>query len=603
MSSDSQNSKQDFHGNVVPIRSGEEGTETERKLAAARRLFSLHEYRLCEQVVQEVLAIDPHNSKAKALLELTSIKLSKRKLYKKMVDPQQPSTLPLTPPQIEPIGFDVDKDPSPRTGASNRNPDFRRPTETGPHKGTQPPLAHSSRIPVRVKPELASENPFSSSTDSIRERTIAAMVDLLKDPKKGLGEWKDTRYDPGTHEPARDRTEAPLSKPEKTSLSARTLHDLIPGPSTQPRIISVKEEIPIPRERVEKVPQSRQQEKSNPQVDFLPGSLADLFETTEDLSAEQLAEPDIKAKGIEIVPLPVQSTPKELPVSPAKLLESTGDLQNEPLQKQETTLQPIEVAPIPVHTIPDESPVAHHRPNAPLSPPPIHPVVPANEKKTSPKTEPIPQGFTHLPNVQGLATPAPPLSQERKQRTVLLPDVKVFDRITPTRETPPHEFIDRKLEQRSEEIRNSEIKAVSIAQIKKYLYQEQYDLCSQELERIRGLFPQNAEIQAFVENTSRRLIDLKAMKKFEGQAKELMRSAVTSYQEGKFPEALAAAQQVLQVNPNHTQARELVEFVQRRIDPTRKKELEAILERYCRTCGTSVDSSSQFCHHCGKRLS
>ncbi len=421
-------------------------------------------------------------------------------------------------------------------------------------------MAHSSRIPVRVKPELASENTFSSSTDSIRERTIAAMVDLLKDRKKGLGEWKDTRFDPGTHEPPRDRAEAPTSKPGKAILSAPTLHELIPEPSTQPRIISVKEEIPIPRERVEKVPQSRQQERSNPQVDFLPGSLADLF-------------------------------------------ESTGDLQNEPVQKQETTLQRIEVTPIPVRTIPDESPVAHHRPNAPLSPPPIHPVAPASEKETSPKTDPIPQGFTHLPNVQGLTTPAPPPSQERKQRTVLLPDVKVFDRITPTRETPPHEFIDRKLEQRSEEIRNSEIKAVSIAQIKKYLYQEQYDLCSQELERIRGLFPQNAEIQAFVENTSRRLIDLKAMKNFEGQAKELMRSAVTSYQEGKFPEALAAAQQVLKVNPNHTQARELVEFVQRRIDPARKKELEALLERYCKTCGTSVDSSSQFCHHCGKRLS
>ena len=109
---------------------------------------------------------------------------------------------------------------------------------------------------------------------------------------------------------------------------------------------------------------------------------------------------------------------------------------------------------------------------------------------------------------------------------------------TPSHETPPHEFIDRKLEQRSEEIRNSEIKAVSISLIKKYLYQEQYELCSQELERIRGLFPQNAEIQALAENTSRRLVDLKAMKSFEGQAKELMRSAVSFYQAGKFLEAL-----------------------------------------------------------------
>lgn len=599
MSSDSQNSKQDFHGNVVPIRSGEDSTETERKLAAARRLFSLHEYRLCEQAVQEVLAIDPYNSKAKALLELTSIKLSKRKLYKKMVDSEEPSPVPESSPQTKPISFDLDRDPPPRTTPPNRSPDFRRPAEISPRKETQLPLPRPSRPPARLEPELASENPFGASTDSMRERTIAAMVDLLKDRKKGLGDWKGPRIDPQPHAPAGERTEAPASKLGNATIYVPAIHELIPEPSTQPRIISVKEEIPIP---TEKAPQSRQQESSTSHGDFISGSLADLFETTEDPSAEQLAEPEIKAESMDVVPLPEHSTPEELPVSPAELFESTGDLRHEPLQKNETTLPRIEVASISVRTIPDESPVVHPSEKVPVSPPPVRPVDPANLKGTSPKTDPSPQSFTRSPNVQDLtpSTPLPP--QERKPRTVHLPDVNVFGRITPTRETPPHEFIDRKLEQRSEEIRNSEIKAVSIAQIKKYLYQEQYDLCSQELERIRGLFPHNAEIQAFVENTSRRLIDLKAMKNFEGQAKELMRSAVSSYQEGKFTEALAAAQQVLLVNPNHTQARELVEFVQRRIDPERKKELEALLERYCKTCGTSVDSSSQFCHHCGKRL-
>ena len=34
----------------------------------------------------------------------------------------------------------------------------------------------------------------------------------------------------------------------------------------------------------------------------------------------------------------------------------------------------------------------------------------------------------------------------------------------------------------------------------------------------------------------------------------------------------------------------------------RKKKLEESPKKYCKTCGTIVDSSSQFCHHCGKRL-
>jgi hypothetical protein len=189
-----------------------------------------------------------------------------------------------------------------------------------------------------------------------------------------------------------------------------------------------------------------------------------------------------------------------------------------------------------------------------------------------------------------------------KQRVIQLPDVNVFERIAPIQKALPSELIERKVEQRSEEIINSEVQAVSIAQIKKYLYQEEYDLCAQELVRIRRMFPESAEIQAFAENTSRRLAELKAIKNFESRAKELMRTAVSFYQEGKLGDALKTAQKVLQVNPNHTQAREFIEFVERRVNSDRKKNVEENPKRYCRACGTPVDPSSQFCHHCGKRL-
>ena len=53
--------------------------EIEEKLIEARRLFSLRDYLGCEKVVSEILSKDPQNSKAKALLDLTTIKLSNAK--------------------------------------------------------------------------------------------------------------------------------------------------------------------------------------------------------------------------------------------------------------------------------------------------------------------------------------------------------------------------------------------------------------------------------------------------------------------------------------------------------------------------------------------
>ena len=195
------------------------------------------------------------------------------------------------------------------------------------------------------------------------------------------------------------------------------------------------------------------------------------------------------------------------------------------------------------------------------------------------------------------APPSPPVP-----RVIQLPDIRIFDQITEPRPLGYQKEVERKIEQRSEELKNSEIQAGAIAQIKKYLYQEEYDLCARDLARIRDLFPQNSEIQAFVENTSKRLVELQRIKKFEVQARDLMASAVAFYQEGKREEALIAVREILRVNPNHVQAREFVSFVERHQGKDRKKQPTIQKVRACRSCGSEVDAVSQFCYHCGKRL-
>jgi len=200
------------------------------------------------------------------------------------------------------------------------------------------------------------------------------------------------------------------------------------------------------------------------------------------------------------------------------------------------------------------------------------------------------------------ASPATSLSPP-VPHVIQLPDVRIFDQVAEPRPLGYQKELERKIEQRSEELKNSEVHAGgAIAQIKKYLYQEEYDLCERDLTRIRDLFPQNPEIQAFVENTSKRLVELQRIKKFEVQARDLMASAVAFYQEGKREEALIAIREILRVNPNHVQAREFVNFVERHQGKDRKKQTTIQKVRACRSCGCEVDSVSQFCYHCGKRL-
>ena len=116
--------------NVVALHRAEFVASIDKKLSEARRFFSLHDYASCAELVQEVLAADPQNSKAKALLELSSIKLSKRRLYKKIADPDPPGSLPgpdlratpsTPPPAIGPTDLQRDLENS-RTNADPAEP-------------------------------------------------------------------------------------------------------------------------------------------------------------------------------------------------------------------------------------------------------------------------------------------------------------------------------------------------------------------------------------------------------------------------------------------------------------------------------------------------
>lgn len=81
-----------------------------------------------------------------------------------------------------------------------------------------------------------------------------------------------------------------------------------------------------------------------------------------------------------------------------------------------------------------------------------------------------------------------------------------------------------------------------------------------------------------------------------------MAAAISYYQEGKLPEGLIAAKEVLRVIPNHQQAKEFIDFVQKRLDKENKRRMIGVEARTCASCGVVVDSVSVFCFHCGKRL-
>jgi len=394
----------------------------------------------------------------------------------------------------------------------------------------------------------------------MRERTISALVDLLKSKETTLQDWNGDRQarivappsPPSVplREPAEPaKADAPPSSFPSVQPSQPASHHPPPRGSDQPRSPALKAN-----------------------RDFLSGSLDELFE----------AEP--------VKPLPprLESQPSVAPtsVTPQKNVRVPAALSAPTPRSTETTKALQAKRP--------EAPISPKQPEVSLESPPLVSQPPAKKKETR-------QGsLDGSPVTPPPAAPAAPTSPPTPH-VIHPPDIRIFDQIAPPRPLSFETAVERKIEQKSVELKNSEIQAGAIAQIKKYLYQEEYDLCARDLARIRDLFPQNPEIQAFVENTSKRLVELQRIKKFEVQARDLMASAVAFYQEGKREEALIAVREILRVNPNHVQAREFVSFVERHQGKDRKKPVIQKV-RACRSCGSEVDAVSQFCYHCGKRL-
>jgi hypothetical protein len=426
MSSDSGHLGRDRKDKVVPLGRHTFVAEIEENLSEARRLFSLHHYRACELLVREVLRKDPQNPKAKALFDLTTIKLSAPQSTRKTPEPPTSESFIAAG-----TGPDGPHQPFPTVSPTEgRESSPRLQLEEGQSGHQITPGVNgsfgedgSSMLASRVTPE---------HKESLRERTISALVDLFHRKDMSLADWKDPRFRPDDQ------------RSEKTGKAERNSR---PQPSRQ---------------------------------------------TAAPLTDSTVSATDHR-RGRE-------------------LLESS---------ETQTELETLR--------------------NSGLT------------------AEPPPQ-----PNYQQLVA--------------------------------------KKFEERSEDLRKSEIRTVSIAQIKKYLYQEEYELCAQELENIRKLFPENEEIQVFVENTFRRLTELQRIKNLEHQAKDLITKATGLYQEGKLLEALSTANEVLRLMPNHREAREFLEFVNKRLEKERKKAMSGERPRYCWHCGVAVELISRFCFHCGQRL-
>jgi len=541
MPSDPQNKAERPDGNVVALHRAEFVASIEKKLLEARRFFSTHDYRSCAELVQQVLAVDPQNSKAKALLDLSSIKLSKRKLYQKIAAPRPPASLSSGPDLTD-------------TAVSSGGAD---PQSSSPELSTfqpelnPPPTAHAIVIepPPRRRRRGLPESGAGSPQDSMRERTISALVDLLQNKEATLQDWKSD-------------SQANSSATSASSPSTPKREPAVPAPAAPQAslLASIQSSRVGPHQPPPVLEANR---------DFLPSSLEELFE------GEPAPLRDVEKRPV-----------KPASVTPEKVTSDPAASSSEPKRSVKITRAPQPGPPVlPI--------VTPRLPEAGLSPP-----------LSPPKIEPVKNPLGSPPLRPQVAQPAvPPAEPTSSQPHVIqLPDIRIFDQITAPQPLGFEKEVERKIEQRSEEIKSSEIQAGAIAQIKKYLYQEEYDLCARDLARIRELFPQNAEIQAFVENTSKRLVELQRIKKFEVQAKDLMASAVAFYQEGKREEALIAVREILRVNPNHVQAREFVGFVERHQGKDRKRQPAIQKVRTCRSCGSEVDAVSQFCYHCGKRL-
>lgn len=541
MGNDSQNKKRSAAERAASLRRHDSVLDTERKLVEARRLFSLRDFVACDALLLQVLEADPLNSQAKSLSELTAIKLHKRKLYKKLVDPRSPRK-PQPPSTSRQIAEGLSDEPNVSSQVHSHPTAAKGISQADEALHSQ--ADETSDMEVDAGPSMEASVP---KTDTMRERTIAALVQLFEEKEKKLEDWRDPRFNatpPETLEAADsgDETSADLADKDTASLA-------------------------ISWQSLEASQEIRKQ-----QNDSKVSSEAEAWLQDEDVAVqpqmERLDSPILATKPL---------TQPAIPLPSLKIVEEIRQLKHEPVIQAETeSLRKSEERPLT---------------------PKIDKVQPLVERKGKGLESPS-SSQTQLPHFPEDRDP-----EFRPTKVIRLPKVNPFEQITSPKRVDYKRLVERKLEERSEDLKNSELKTVSIAQIKKYLYQEEYELCARELESIQKRFPDNEEIQAFVENTSNRLSELQRVKGFEMLAKELMLSASFHYQQGKLPEALIATNEVLRVMPEHRQARQFAELVQKRLEKEKKKALSVEKVRYCWACGVAVDSISHYCHHCGHRLS
>ena len=197
------------------------------KLTRARRLFSLRDYDSCEELARQVLDLDPENSTAKALFQLTSLNRPSRKRLQRIVDPQLPKEDQTHPDKAQPepkscsaklvnvptepitgelseetIGplLHQERQSQPQRGAITGHPSVfnsdidssehqpalsegYKPEEGSDPKGTSGDEAGPEDTPYPIA--AVTPNPESnSSAEDLREKTIAALVDFLNEKSK-----------------------------------------------------------------------------------------------------------------------------------------------------------------------------------------------------------------------------------------------------------------------------------------------------------------------------------------------------------------------------------------------------------------------------------
>jgi hypothetical protein len=180
------------------------------KLAQARRLLSLRQLDACRQIAREVLREDPADPIALGLLELSdssalgsrtgglregkespAVIAGGKKRHQEPSPAQEPiqsSNSPMREPFIDPqFSYLLALTDSPETISK-----------------TAPPQEKTVTAPV---PE----------TDTLRERTISALVDILHNRENTVRNWSDPRFPQGTGSPGGKKQRTPFSQTQTSS--------------------------------------------------------------------------------------------------------------------------------------------------------------------------------------------------------------------------------------------------------------------------------------------------------------------------------------------------------------------------------------------------